>query len=588
MNIKKIVKWILVIASIGIVYPPCCSIFTEAVHHLETFFHTHGDYDQLRRTFPIFDSALEAKGMIPADAAIDFSPAQWNLYRVSARYSLYPHETSKNWRYFIDFSKNFNPDPGWKSYILSTGVLVFAKAGNEIQRNKSSLPPTYPTAQNFFIFMFMVIYQCWLGSYVLKWLKISRSENPCWYWGTSYLLGFLVLTLLLWIFLLVGGEMTKESMTVLCVIVGFLFKILAAKPSCPTRTSVFIKDPPNSLTRALQIFSILIIAAIFASAVFNVVNDWDAMSNWIMKAKVMHYHKRLDFAYTHHNYYPILWPLNIALQFTFADGFYDEMAQWTSGLFFLLIVIQLKYGLACLRTSVKVQWFTIFLYLVFSQYLIDFTTANAENIFVAFLFLLIILLIKWLEDSSNAYWQRGIVLAATGLVLIKLEGTVAILLIIFTLLSLYQKFPFKKDLGGCVLGIAITLPLGFLWTFWIKYHGYLNGIVHLQEGLSWNKLCTILKFDFLVFLRSPLCIILLFAVLYFILYPNRRRFNLVELFLLRLSILLMCFSAFAYFGLPAEQIEGAFHHAFPRLFMHAAPPLVLLWASRAGVANLEC
>ena len=582
MNIKSIVKWILFIAIIGIVYPACYSICATTFHNVKIFFHAQADYDRLRKTFPIFDSALEAKEVIPSDAAINFSPSKWNLYRVAARYSLYPYEAAENWDYFVDFTKNATADPKWRSLELSTGVPVFAKSGHEFQPARPFLRP-YPIAKNFFIFLLLAVYQCWLGRSMLKLFRFFESGNSGWVWGTSYLLGYLVLTLLLWILLMPGVKMTMGFVTVSGVALGVFLHFMAARSSAPGLAhSVFNQDSKNFLTKIIQIFSCVIIAAIFCSCVFNVVSDWDAMSNWIMKAKVIYNHKRLDFAYTHHNYYPILWPLNIALQFTLANGIYDEMAQWTSGLFFLLILIQLKQGLSWLGASVKSQWLAIFFYLILSQYLIDLTTSNAENIFIAFLILLIVLLIKWMDDPQNAYWRGGIALTAAGLVLIKLEGTATVMLIILSLLSLNRKFLSKKDLYLCTVGLAGTLVLGVLWAFWIKQNGYLNGIIHMQENLSWTKFCKILKFDFSVFLRSPVLIILLSPVLYFILYPNQRSFSLVELFLLRVSILLIVFSAFAYLGLSSEQIEGAFHDAFPRLLMHAIPPLALLWAKRAN------
>jgi len=346
--------------------------------------------------------------------------------------------------------------------------------------------------------------------------------------------------------------------------------------------AVYISRGDSRLSLLIRMIWLIPVAIIFLFTIYYPVGDWDGMSHWIMKSKVMYYYQGLNFEYTHHNVYPILWPLNVAVQFVLAGGMFDVPAKWTSGALFLVFFAQLVEGLRILNITLrKALPVAVLLILVAFQdifkvyYMKNFINANAENIFLAFLTATVVMLLLWFRDGK----LRSLVLAgvmSVGLGLAKFEGWVAVICILISLFMVRNKIREKWPLLIFLLGILLPL----LWAVWIQTHGFLHNFSHYTDAPTLRKLIFLLKTEFLVSVRHNMTILFYASIVYMLLFGKKGPLIDSEKFLIVLSGLLIGFDCFVNISLTPEQISRGIPEAFPRLFLHAMPSYFLFWSSR--------
>jgi hypothetical protein len=581
-------------AHILLLFIPCLffiktfwSISHDAISSLANFQRAQGQYHQLRTMIPIWKKTQIVQSAIPPGSSIQTSLPNLTLEQVAARYILYPLSVSNDWDYFIDFHSSINtPDPSWHKYPIKDDITIFAKARHP---PPFSLPiQTIPSGTPISIFLGTLIWMTTIGFLTLQCLQITLyPAGRSWYLAASYAIGFLLGTGTLWIVLLAGYHL--NATTVLSVWAG-LFLILAwlrvwqwpavsLAPSSTPWQGLSSKD-----TGVLSVLFWVVISLCLISMTLKPVVSWDAMSHWVLKARVLFHHQTLDFADTHHNYYPILWPLHIAAQFILTGQAADEIAQWLTGTLFLCFLGFLKGGLHQWALSLKQQVLLLLLFIAFFYQELFFGVATAENGYLVFFTGTVTSLMRW--HHSGHHRSAGelvlIILFATGLSLFKLEGAVTSLLLGLSLLLLYRHdlISFRKE-WFLICGFLTSAGLAVLWITWIKHHNFYHSIVHFQEAFSINKLLIMLSTLGKIFLRYHLWLILLMVFFYGRYNPHPRAWDMQERLLLYISLGLLIFSSFANAGWPAYRLETLMMESFPRLFYHALPALFFLWTSRA-------
>jgi len=560
--------------------------FQGAYSTAVSFYKANGNFQVLRLSDPINFTIQRAKIVIPKDARVGMSPQNWVWTRCKARYALYPFELTKetDWEYFIDFDHGIkNPTDHWKQLTLFRNVVLYAKPGFEFL-TKGPSPPlkNYPGGSIFIVFLGVIVFHILVGTAILSLLNIScQPQQRVWYLSIAYLAGYVCLTLSTWLYLLVGGPFEKIYMLSLWGLILVLLIICSKKAwinnlketmSFKNRTS---ETGLGLIGKTFLFLSMVLILTIVLLTVLTPVLSWDAMSHWIMKSKVIFHQKALVFDYTGHNEYPILWPLNVAIQFLFAGGTYDELAKWTSAALFLSLIVQLISGLRMLRLGERWIWMLI------STFLLCFLTDNmmiayAENAFYAFFTATMVASIAYFQNNKDKKYFILTVFMAIGLSAVKLEGAIASGIIAFAFASLGAPPFSNKKYWFNALCISSTCLVTGAWIYWQYKAGYFSESIHAQEPFTLEKIKYILmllpKSLAIVFGWKSFGFFGLFAA-FFILRIKTKKTDL-EALLLRTAGILILFTVIAFTKWNAAEIPRQ-TPTLARIFFHALPAMLL-------------
>lgn len=558
-----------------------------------SFCHARGNFQALRLSDPINYASYKVRSAITPESKVDMSPQEYNMLRVTARYALYPLELNKNWDYFIDFDQGISaPSEEWKRQEILPNILLYAKKGAEftLPSDASLNLKGYPQTYIFLTFLGITIFYVIVGIAILALIKI-----PClpgerfWYLSTSYLLGFVSITTVVWGYLILGGPFERMPVSLICLTVFAL--LIMPSPKIFVANLLDQLNFKRSFAKAKQILTdqpllsvaaIALISIIILSTILTPVFGWDAMSHWIIKSKVVFQHKHLDFHYTHLNGYPLLWPLNIALGFLFAGGIYDELAQWTSAAIFLAFIFQLTGGLKKLKLPSR--WTLIllitFLLCFMSSYM---TSSYAENILFAFLSGTLVAVILVLQNNHDKKYLLLAILMALGLSTSKMEGAVATGIIAFGLASLGSPpFRSRKNLLNAIY-IASTCVITAAWLLWINHMGYPHGSDSFKESFSLNKIPQILSLLFISLWKELGWEAFGFfgIFIFFLLIRPKEKTSGSEIFLLRTIVLLFFFTVAAFTKWNMAKLSDPAQIAtLARIFNHISPAMILYLGTR--------
>jgi len=586
MNRKNLLKYAFAVILASTFLMQFNAILQRSGDDIEKFLRAKGDYTQLRNSHTTFAATTEAKKIIHPLSPVGISYLPSGIENVAARYNLYPLKLSENWSYLIDLNHSVVDQtslPNRKK--LSSGVFIYAQEGLPLlPKKKGAAGLSLP--KKLLIFFSAVILQTILGILILCLLNIPRKTmGNFWMVTTGYLTGFCVFTASLWILLILGFTLTISTLLILGILYLCSLLFLSLDNRIPAGQPPLSRKAQSSLEKMLLAFTVFLAGIITLWIISNPVKDWDTMANWAIKSKVIFHEKSLDLQYTYdnHNSYPILWPLHIAAQFTLLKGDYDEVALWSSALFFLILLSQLLKGFSLMGAK------PLFTYICILAYIAYFTSQNPtisalpENAFLSFLAGLLVSICLWLKSPKDKHYLVLSIILAAGLNLIKLEGAIATMIIIFSLITIKKKDVLTRTAGPYLLILLLTTMLPVLWIYWIKLQGFSSGIVHLQNSFSLRKLILLMKLNINQFVEYGEYLLLFFGFAYFVFFPNPRKWNAPEKFLLSVSVFLMIFKWLATLGWPEELIlaPGVFHDTAWRLFLHTGPGLTLLFCSRA-------
>jgi hypothetical protein len=432
-----------------------------------------------------------------------------------------------------------------------------------------------------------------IGYLFLKVLRINAREGGrMWFLGTSCLAGNILHSMSLWGFLLFSIPLKMELLFGIWISWLIIFTLLISfshrRPdhNVPQRGSEEEeKGEPHFWLASLG--PILIITAIFILIALTPLSDWDGLSKWVLKAKVLFFKQALDFRYTHHNYYPLLWPLAMASQFVLLGKVVDMAAQWMSAVYFLLCMTQIWGGLKILEIPRQQRYYVLLVFLpVFFSYRI-MASANAENIFLAITAATVTALTAWIKAPATKSYGRLACFLFIALCLVKFEGAVTVLILLAGMILTQKKTFFQKDNFPILLGGLGSFLLPALWIRWTQAHGYMNTIVHFQMNGLFPNILFLIKENGYRFFNSPLATLLVILFLFSKLHPNERTWAPAEKWHLWAWGGLFLFSVFGNAGQVYAEIQHTGQDAFIRLLLHTLPSLTLLISSRMFVRTRD-
>ena len=471
MQIKKINRRILLKYAFAIILASTFlmqfnAILKRSGHEIGRFLRAKGDYARLRNSYTTFAATTEAKKIIHPLSPVAISHSPSGIENVAARYNLYPLKLSENWTYLIDLNHFVADQTSFpKRKKLSGNVFVYTQEGLPfLPWKKAVAAPSLP--KKLLIFSYTVILQTILGMLILYLLNIPRkTPGAIWMASTGYLAGFCVFTASLWILLIFGFTLEISTLLILGLLYLCSLLFLFLENSIPSgeialpkkealqnnhlrhpeeqndegprqkgilrfaqndRLALFRnspKDAKSPLEKTLLAFTVFLTGIITLWIISNPVKDWDTMANWAIKSKVIFHEKSLDLQYTYdnHNSYPILWPLHIAAQFTLLKDDYDEVALWSSALFFLILLSQLLKGFSLMGAKPLFAYTCILAYIAYFTGQNPTISALPENAFLCFLSGLLVSICLWLKSPKDKHYLVLSVILAVGLNLIKLE-----------------------------------------------------------------------------------------------------------------------------------------------------------------------
>lgn len=551
-----------------------------------SFYRANGSFQTLRSLDPINIAIQKANNVIPKGAQVEMSPKEWVLARCKARYALYPLEliTNKDWGYFIDFDQSVtSPDDDWTQLNIFRNVIIYAKPGFEFLTGEpGNYSQHYPEIFIAFTFLWTTLFYILTGLAILSLFNIScEPRQKLWYISTSYLVGFVGLTGVTWIYLLLGSPFEREyvfalwTFTLLCIItcshrefINNLKALLRFRSKTP-------QGSMEPIDKCFLVLTVVLVSVIILGTVLTPVWSWDAMSHWVMKAKVIFHHKALIFDYTHHNEYPILWPLSVAIQFLFAGGAYEELAKWASASLFCSFIIQLIGGLRVLQLRNKWVWVLTGAFL--TCFLInDMIMAYAENAFSAFCCATLVAIAVYFQQGQDKKYLVLAVVMAIGLSTVKLEGAVASGIIAFAFASLGSPPFSSRTYWLNALSISSTGLITGAWALWQYKLGYFSESIHVQEQITVDKIQDIVmllpKSLESVFGWQAFGFLGVLAVLVVLRIKDRK--TDLEMLLLRTAGLLILFTVVAFTTWNAAEISRQVKTP-ARIFFHALPAMVL-------------
>ncbi len=566
------------------------AIFKKAWNNVCLAQAQHWDFDILQRNYHfIFQASYEAQNIIPPDEKITVSFNKNSIQWIAARYALYPHEIAAGAEYSLLPPGEQATREGATLYPLSGGVQL----STTVPTQKKSSPPENTAAhRNAFSLICVLLLSLFLngalGYFLIQILRIPVKEGGrIWFWGTSCLVGNALHSMSIWILLLFSVPLNKGLLLGIWLIWTLIFLLLGAGPRIPEKPNRLASSQEKEKGQPFFLWAgtglIFIITAIFILIALTPLSDWDGLSKWVLKAKVLFSKQTFDFRYTHQNYYPLLWPITIATQFMLTGKVIDMAAQWMSAVYFILCTTQIWGGLTILNIPRQPRYYILLIFLpIFFSYRI-MATANAENMFLATTAATVTALTACIKFPGTKSYGRLACFLLITLALIKFEGAVTVLMLLTGLAVTQKKAFFQKDniplwIGG---GGACLLPA--LWTTWIQSHGYMHSIVHFQTSTVTQNFLFLIRENGCRFLASPIASLLMILYLLSILHPNTKAWCAVEKWNLWAWAGLFLFSLLGNAGQSFNEIQHTGKDAFIRLFLHTLPSLTLLISSRMFV-----
>jgi len=532
---------------------------------------------------------LRAQALIPEDGCVTMV-GERPLKTQTVKYYLYPvrvldEEANKfnreppacHGQYVLDIGQKITTlKAGWTKIALPDRAALYVKQDAPLAA-KAARPAGWPADIGSFCYFNLLVLA--IGYFLLCGLLPHVGKVPLGgKLGTSYLLGFVATTMVFWPLLL--AHIPLGFILVCCslhgaLILSYLFMRMRGvdRPAPLSFSRISISEGLlGTITFAVLLFFVLYIIAYPPGLI-------DEMHIWLLKAKIIFDKKMLTFDYTENtnNYYPVLWPLNLALQYVFAGGVYEELAKWTSGLAFLSLVGLVKFSASALGLGRKESWLTVLVFLVaFNNW--TMFTALPENLFVALTALAVVFFLDWMinQRTESLY---VVTLALAGLLAVKSEALV-VLGSVFLAYGLAERFSlgaFWKRVYAIRI-IAISLVVHAVWLIWLKLQ-HVPYAYHFGWAASIGNFLPILGMAWSCLTRPQAMSILLVAYLGAVLLRTAKPWSGEEKFLFVFSLSLMFFGLWAGLFWPAD-IFRYYLDVLTRLCFRAMPFVVLLWMSR--------
>lgn len=600
MITEQHINYLFKAALIGLLLAIVCIIFhnspprllVKGVSCIVNFAAIGGDQDRWRRINPLTDVALSLKNMIPEDACVTVSNEKPMEYQ-TFKFYLYPVRISDaeanefnntprscRERYFIDLHGQIaNPPRNWQGVDLLYGTRIFLIDGARLYPSREPDRIGIGAIARFFIFNFLVLAT---GLCLMVSLLPSIKNMP--FGGKiscSFLLGLVAMTLP-FLFLFLSGVPLTDGLVVFMSYGIFLISYFFMCKKQSNLLGIFCSMPGPSRRNYIWDFVLLLILAYFTLYIIAFpVAIIDEVHIWLLKARIFYHTRTADLSYLEYTntYYPLLWPLNLALQSIFAGGEYEQFAKWTSAGIFLSSIGLIKFLGFQLGMGRRLSWVPVIFFLFFFFHW-TFFTALPENIFIALLIMATALLIYWRNEGEVGAFFLCI-LALTGLVGVKFEGSIVV--IIFIIAFLFSEKIVTQGLSRrfkVALLLAMPLILHMSWLLWLNLRPVPYSIFHMSHEFSFHNIYVLLRMA-VYFLTRPQTFLILILIRLSILYTaNDRKWSSHERFLSLIIAGMLIFSYIAGLRWPTKDIFLYYAEVMTRLCSRAMPLFVLLWMSR--------
>ncbi|NTV29503.1 MAG: hypothetical protein HGA80_05425 [Candidatus Omnitrophica bacterium] len=586
----------------------------DAAPAIKRFISLKGDYDRLRRYALPAQIASDLKNILPPDSCLEtsFPKDEVSFEAILFKYYLYPLKVSDQWpnlynrtshscrsHYYLDLHRiSSSAGPSGKPYVDVLGAKIFAL--DESSSFLSRKPQPYP--HNRILIGFIIFHVWMLITGLLIWRHATVRSDLVGIPGifsASYLLGFVAITMSLWLSLLAGCDL-RTGMVItffgLTTVMGLLtwhpwMRAPVKKTTAPAdsqklpllvkpRRLAFKKIATAELL--LSVALTILVFFLFFYIISIPVNVWDEMHIWLLKSKMFYIDQTISFDYTveTNNYYPILWPLNIAAQYCFIGGMYDEVAKWTSAIVFVAFV-----GMFCgVARSVGMDrrwgWAAVGIYLAGFPHWTIFT-ALTENIYLALVCMSFFFGLHYFFQQ-NKKCKGLLIISLLGVSAVKFEGALLALFLVLAFVLSGRGRNTDEMTGELRRSIPLIacLALPICWQLWLQYRRIPFSIYHFQTGLSMENLRLSLGMAKTFMLTPGNLAVLSLVILPLLLLSIRKAWPRTEKFLLIFCIFLICFSFAAGLCWSTKELVLYYPEVFTRLLSRATPFIVLLWVSR--------
>ena len=579
----KYLLWALTLLLAFVQVPVVGSLFTQSWNELNSFSRASFDYSARRLADPYLRTVDEARNILPAGARYEMSPKEYKFIRAITRYSLYPEaQLGDHWGYFIDYTGEMaEQGADWTAKTLSTGVVVYATPGFSFNESDSPADPSLGPQMLWFLVL-LVMYLS-IGWIVMSALSIPTVDyGVLWFISAAYLVGFIVFNAIMWILLMSGFRLSLFLGGAIYSVIVLLGLVFFHRSMSASLQHFFRRQRPQSrvmkrvslISVALMLLAAMVVVSVVILAIVSPLVSWDAISFWIIKSKAIFFHQRLDLAFTTYAYYPVLWPLHNAFQFTLVGNILDHMVQWQVAVLILVFVAQMRGVFLMAVASRLWQRIGVALYIVIFLGS-SFSYARAETIHMAFMAGLLTSTLLLIRSKGESRYVILTALMALGVGMTKLEGMISVAMVGAALLLVYwRQFAIKKKVK---IIIAFMLPLiaELIWVLWLMHGGYFDGVHHLRGGLALYKFFLVILYVPSMLTASP-AVGLFISLIIVTIIMTVGTWKRLDKFLILTSAGMLAFMTFAIVGWTEEEILNLFYLGTNRLILHASPFLMLL------------
>ncbi len=569
------------------------SLLNNSMPHIQKIIQLKWDYAQLRHSNRLAHIAITASNIIPTDACVTSSLIQKSsiLETVLFKYYLFPVKIKDDWEtgfnkfpppcqgaYYIDLNQSIKNIPKhWHVFNLPFNARILS-----IDPILAVHSPSKPLNKTGVFLLFLIFNVAIFASGIFFFFTLypqADFSKVTSLFPTFFLTGFIGITCLFWGLTSIGISLERWLIWGIVIITSCL-GILKMQTKKISWRSFFTLSEAMIPNRLLDILGLAFLLFFVLYIISYPIGITDELNIWLLKAKMFFFNKGiiLDYTQLNTNYYPILWPLNIALQYLFIGGIYDEVAKWTSAIMFLCLAGQLRLLTTMLGIGQKCFWLVIIVFIVFFHHW-TFFTALPENAYIALTAFAVSFFMHWMDArSKGALYLTA--LALVGISVLKFEGFLVTLFILISYsLSqcLFKPHIFLRIRELILLSVGILVYI--IWLLWLQISNIPYEIFHLQNKVSLDNVATLFLMIIALFSQQQANFIILLIGITLILKLKKIDFNSHFVFLLIFIGLLLTFSLLAGICWLPQDFNLYYSEVLIRLSSRAMPFLALLWIS---------
>jgi hypothetical protein len=361
--------------------------------------------------------------------------------------------------------------------------------------------------------LFLGIFLIILFGLLLSLFIVSDRIQPLARLGLAYILGFGVLTVLMFFALYLKMELSSKNLTFGLVIINLLLLIVLLKrvnQFARELKTLFRKMTFSKIELILLLVIILINVYSIAMSIYWPINDWDAITLYDFRAKIFsnlqlsNSYFNLSFDGYYYGYPPL-----ISLAHTFVSVMSGSNPAFVSSFFFVSLSL-LFYGL-CREVAARFTSLVVTFLLILNVDLIQHSLKGYSNLpFAVYYGIGTLFLFLWILNKNKGYFVISGILVGLSLWTRDTETFWLANLVLLFVYSIY-----KKNLIYLPAYFALIYPLKYVWgTFksplgeWITTR-LINDISIVRFGEVINFLWNAVSTNYLPFLICFLIVVIL-------------------------------------------------------------------------------